>query len=294
MMRRLILFLLMGCLGHGSALAEPIGFGAVEVSSGMGEPLHVKIPILPDADTPGQPHLKKMEALWGVPTNYAHPGGPNLSVSAQQQKDGRGFLIIDSNQGMTIPFFTLLLKIFTEDRVIVRNFPIVLGEHGNDLPAKASTSTPNPPVIASPPVAAVVETHGQSSESFPRLWKNIALGVSALALFTMSFLSLRNKRRANKWGITRGEVRKRPMAVPVPGRLEGMTPDHGHSLSETAPGWATNENAGNGSDSHSKLEPTVVLEELQPPTAKSDAKGVTINTTIRKQAANPSTPTSKT
>lgn len=276
---RLMLLTLLGYLWHGQvALAEEVILGAVAVESHMGEPLQVKVPLIKaTGQLTTHPAIKQVDALWGVPTNYSHQGGPTLAVKLQQE-NGDDSLVITSNQGMTIPFFTLLLKMVTEDRMIVRNLPIFLDERGNG--SVASQQGVPPPVSTTSPVATSLAPMATTTHA--TLWKNVALGLSAAALFGLSFYSLKSKRRMERWGLARGQARKRPMAVPVAERQEPVSLD---TPGDSPPVQETQTQPASDVATTQAPEPQTTQTS-----SKTVTKGVTITTVVRKKESSDKTP----
>jgi len=211
-----LLFILLGGVWHSHATAGEITFGPVEVTSAMGEPLHIKIPFHTSRTTPPE----NIEALWGVPTNYSHQGGPILTVVAKQE-DGKDTLLIDSDRSMTIPFFTLLIRMAVEDRIIMRNFPVFLGERTREAATSAGSMKMNDPSVSPPPEHRASSSPAPSSIPMPPMAQEWILGLLVAVVLSGLFLFfLRDKRRLPRGGIARGFVRRRPMATPLPSRPE--------------------------------------------------------------------------
>ncbi|MBF0435117.1 MAG: hypothetical protein HQL77_07060 [Magnetococcales bacterium] len=288
---RLTLLTLLGSLWQSpvaltEAKSEEIILGAVTVESHMGEPLQVTIPLLKASEQSEHPTFKQVDALWGVPTDYAHQGGPTLSAKLHRES-GKDSLMITSNQGMTIPFFTLLLKMVTEDRMIVRNMPVMLGERSSGSVASQQSVVP-PPSHTPEPASSPMLTDLASNAAQSNLWKNLALGFSAAALFALSYYSLKGKRRIERWGLARGQVRKRPMAVPVAERQEPATLDTPPVDLPAVP--PIQDSPAQPAPETSVAQTPVAKQESAQTTNKTVAKGVTITTVVRKKENSYKTP----
>ncbi|MBF0140321.1 MAG: hypothetical protein HQL74_08575 [Magnetococcales bacterium] len=287
---RLTLLTLLGSLWQSpvaltEAKSDEIILGAVTVESHMGEPLQVTIPLLKASEQSEHPTFKQVDALWGVPTDYSHQGGPTLSAKLHRES-GKDSLVITSNQGMTIPFFTLLLKMVTEDRMIVRNMPVMLGERSSG--SVASQQSVPPPSHTSEPASSPMLTDLAANAAKSNLWKNLALGLSAAALFALSFYSLKGKRRIERWGLARGQVRKRPMAVPVAERQEPATLDTPVDLPAAPP---IQDSPAQPAPETPVAQTSVAKQASAQTTGKTVAKGVTITTVVRKKVSSEETPT---
>ncbi|MBF0415663.1 MAG: hypothetical protein HQL78_00465 [Magnetococcales bacterium] len=288
---RLTLLTLLGSLWQSPVAltevkSEEIILGAITVESHMGEPLQVTIPLLKASEQSEYPTFKQVDALWGVPTDYAHQGGPTLSAKLHRES-GKDSLVITSNQGMTIPFFTLLLKMVTEDRMIVRNMPVMLGERSSGSVASQQSVVP-PPSHTPEPASSPMLTDLASNAAQSNLWKNLALGFSAAALFALSYYSLKGKRRIERWGLARGQVRKRPMAVPVAERQEPATLDTPPVDLPAAP--PIQDSPAQPAPETSVAQTPVAKQESAQTTSKTVAKGVTITTVVRKKENSDKTP----
>jgi len=215
---QIALLMLLGWLWNGSAAAEEISFGPIQVASSMGDPLHVEIPLQAASDKP----LKNMEALWGVPTDYTHQGGPALAVVAKRE-NGKDVLLVESDQRMTIPFFTILIKVVADDHILLRNFPVWLGEHVGGTAAK----------LADPSVGASTDTVASPPAESPP-GKNVVLWLTMLILLSGGvFVFWKSRQRIPRGVISRGLARKRPMATPVTVR-ETAIPDRDPTISGRA------------------------------------------------------------
>lgn len=208
--RVVLLVVMVGLLWDGRALAGDVTFGQIEVTSHMGEPLRVRIPVQHDPDKP----LGGAEALWGVPTNYAHQGGPALKVGATQEA-GKEFLVIESDRGMTIPFFTLLLRVAVEGRIVFRNFPVMLADGGQEKGSSGQVGEGDGgSVDGTSGGVAVIGDWGR------RYWKGVVLGLLVAIPTGFFVVEWRKRRRGFKGVVSRGLARKRPMATPIVGRQD--------------------------------------------------------------------------
>lgn len=261
-----VLLTILVWLWCGCAMAQGVAFGPIEVASAMGEPLHVKIPL----KSPPKSPLENLEALWGVPTNYSHAGGPALTIFAQQSESGDA-LLIDSDRGMTIPFFTLLVKFVLDGQIHIQNFPVFLGDQG------AGSTEPglegHPPPLPSNVDGQVMAT--PEPYSLLKTLKNNAFWLIAMILSGLSAYLWRLKQQStNKGLLPRGFSRNRPMATPIAGReTAGFEP-------MSKPGTST-ETSRNGP----MFPPPSAMQVTTTPevSTKTVAKGVKINSVTRKK-----------
>ncbi|MBF0132636.1 MAG: hypothetical protein HQL75_08635 [Magnetococcales bacterium] len=272
-----VLLTILGWLWCGCAMAQDVVFGPVEVASAMGEPLHVRIPLQSSPKSP----LENLEVLWGVPTNYSHPGGPDLTIVAQSSASG-GVLLVDSDRSMTIPFFTLLVKFVMDGQIYIQNFPVFLGDHGNNAVEPGLEGQQSPMQSAAPSQVSTAEP----SESPLKWWKNGAIGLIMIIMSGMVAYILRNKYRSRSGqGLSpRGFSRKRPMAVPMATRsAQGVSE---YVLREDPdPGIVAFDSPMVVPESHPGQPTTAVQEKETVPevSANAVAKGVKISSVVRKK-----------
>ncbi|MBF0108325.1 MAG: hypothetical protein HQL76_04025 [Magnetococcales bacterium] len=256
----MLFFCFLGWSWHGSAMADDaVSFGQVEVGSAMGEPLHVRIPF----QGLGSSTLETTEALWGVPTNYAHQGGPVLKTSIRQEND-KNILLIDSDRGMTIPFFTLMIRMVTADRVIIQNLPVFLGEMAQASAAKDGIPSEHDPIQTDGSAASTGSTRDTTREMPVQGWSRAWIwGLSALVLSGGLLLLPRFRRTPTRSGLSRGGARNRPMAVPLSTPRETMATDR-----DTAPAFEETKKEKN--------EPEIVLpSQTTVPDPREETVGAT-------------------
>lgn len=203
-----VLLTILGWLWCGCAMAQDVVFGPVEVASAMGEPLHVRIPLQSSPKSP----LENLEVLWGVPTNYSHSGGPDLTIVAEPSASG-GVLLVDSDRSMTIPFFTLLVKFVMDGQIYIQNFPVFLGDQGNNAVGPGLEDQQSPMQLSAQSQVSTAE----AAQSPLKWWKKSAIWLIIIVVSGIVAYILRNKYRSRggKGLSPRGFSRKRPMAVPM-------------------------------------------------------------------------------
>ncbi|MBF0603674.1 MAG: hypothetical protein HQL07_08265 [Nitrospirae bacterium] len=269
-----VLLTILGWLWCGCAMAQDVVFGPVEVASTMGEPLHVRIPLQGSPKSP----LENLEVLWGVPTNYSHPGGPALTIVVQPSEGG-DVLLVDSDRSMTIPFFTLLVKFVMDGQIYIQNFPVFLGDQGNNTIEPGQEGHP-------PPLQAPAESRVSTAlEPQPAMksWKSLAIGLVIVMLSGVFITILRNKyRNSNKVLNYRGFSRKRPMAVPMATRSTQGVAEY---VLREDPGIAAFDSPVVVPESHPGQPTTAVQEKETVPEVSANAvvKGVRILSAARKK-----------
>ena len=143
-----------------SSLASAVGFGGINVTSSLGQPLVAEIELVAvdKADKSSlNAHLASPDAFKGAGIDYPY-SLPKLKFQVETRANGVPYIKATSDQAVNEPFVSLLLELTWSSGRLLREYTFLLDPPGfvAEQPPVAAVKPIEPAVVASPVVASEV------------------------------------------------------------------------------------------------------------------------------------------
>ena len=145
----------LACLAW-SGMAGAVGFGGINVTSSLGQPLVAEIELVAvdKADKPSlNAHLASPDAFKGAGIDYPY-SLPKLKFSVETRANGDAYIKATSSQPVNEPFVSLLIELNWSSGRLLREYTFLLDPPGFIAEQPAAAVKPIEPVMVAPAVVA--------------------------------------------------------------------------------------------------------------------------------------------